>query len=307
MERISTPTQMELNHLLSGTGVALVTPMDVEGGVDYQALGRLIEHNITHGVNYLVVLGTTAESVTLNPEEKSLIASFVRQQVAGRIPLVLGHGGNDTAALVAGFEHMDLTGYSALLSVTPYYNRPSQKGLEAHYLALAAASPLPILLYNVPSRTGCNLENETIWALLAQSSKFIGVKEASADFDKTLDLLAQRPEGFLVISGDDGTASEAILAGADGVISVIGQALTAPFVALIHASSSGDRQKTQTLMGDLSDLIDLIFEEGNPTGIKALLSILGICRSNVRLPLIPASTGLESKLRLSLLKRENFV
>lgn len=298
---------MELNHLLSGTGVALVTPMDVEGGVDYQALGRLIEHNITHGVNYLVVLGTTAESVTLNPEEKSLIASFVRQQVAGRIPLVLGHGGNDTAALVAGFEHMDLTGYSALLSVTPYYNRPSQKGLEAHYLALAAASPLPILLYNVPSRTGCNLENETIWALLAQSSKFIGVKEASANFDKTLDLLAQRPEGFLVISGDDGTASEAILAGADGVISVIGQALTAPFVALIHASSSGDRQKTQTLMGDLSDLIDLIFEEGNPTGIKALLSILGICRSNVRLPLIPASTGLESKLRLSLLKRENFV
>ena len=298
---------MELNHLLSGTGVALVTPMDVEGGVDYQALGRLIEHNITHGVNYLVVLGTTAESVTLNPEEKSLIASFVRQQVAGRIPLVLGHGGNDTAALVAGFEHMDLSGYSALLSVTPYYNRPSQKGLEAHYLALAAASPLPILLYNVPSRTGCNLENETIWALLAQSSKFIGVKEASADFDKTLDLLAQRPEGFLVISGDDGTASEAILAGADGVISVIGQALTAPFVALIHASSSGDRQKTQTLMGDLSDLIDLIFEEGNPTGIKALLSILGICRSNVRLPLIPASTGLESKLRLSLLKRENFV
>lgn len=298
---------MELNHLLSGTGVALVTPMDVEGGVDYQALGRLIEHNITHGVNYLVVLGTTAESVTLNPEEKSLIASFVRQQVAGRIPLVLGHGGNDTAALVAGFEQMDLTGYSALLSVTPYYNRPSQKGLEAHYLALAAASPLPILLYNVPSRTGCNLENETIWALLAQSSKFIGVKEASADFDKTLDLLAQRPEGFLVISGDDGTASEAILAGADGVISVIGQALTAPFVALIHASSIGDRQKTQTLMGDLSELIDLIFEEGNPTGIKALLSILGICRSNVRLPLIPASTGLESKLRLSLLKRENFV
>lgn len=298
---------MELNHLLSGTGVALVTPMDVEGGVDYQALGRLIEHNITHGVNYLVVLGTTAESVTLNPEEKSLIASFVRQQVAGRIPLVLGHGGNDTAALVAGFEQMDLTGYSALLSVTPYYNRPSQKGLEAHYLALAAASPLPILLYNVPSRTGCNLENETIWALLAQSSKFIGVKEASADFDKTLDLLAQRPDGFLVISGDDGTASEAILAGADGVISVIGQALTAPFVALIHASSSGDRQKTQTLMGDLSDLIDLIFEEGNPTGIKALLSILGICRSNVRLPLVPASTGLESKLRLSLLKREYFV
>ena len=298
---------MELNHLLSGTGVALVTPMDVEGGVDYQALGRLIEHNITHGVNYLVVLGTTAESVTLNPEEKSLIASFVHQQVAGRIPLVLGHGGNDTAALVAGFEQMDLSVYSALLSVTPYYNRPSQKGLEAHYLALAAASPLPILLYNVPSRTGCNLENETIWALLAQSSKFIGVKEASADFDKTLDLLAQRPEGFLVISGDDGTASEAILAGADGVISVIGQALTAPFVALIHASSSGDRQKTQTLMGDLSDLIDLIFEEGSPTGIKALLSILGICRSNVRLPLIPASTGLESKLRLSLLKRENFV
>ena len=298
---------MELNRLLSGTGVALVTPMDVQGGVDYQALGRLIEHNIAHGVNYLVVLGTTAESVTLNPEEKSLIASFVRQQVAGRIPLVLGHGGNDTAALVAGFEHTDLTGYSALLSVTPYYNRPSQKGLEAHYLALAAASPLPILLYNVPTRTGCNLENETIWALLAQSSKFIGVKEASADFDKTLDLLAQRPDGFLVISGDDGTASEAILAGADGVISVIGQALTAPFVALIHASSSGDRQKTQTLMGELSDLIDLIFEEGNPTGIKALLSILGICRSNVRLPLIPASTGLESKLRLSLLKRENFV
>jgi 4-hydroxy-tetrahydrodipicolinate synthase len=298
---------MELNRLLSGTGVALVTPMDVQGGVDYQALGRLIEHNIAHGVNYLVVLGTTAESVTLNPEEKSLIASFVRQQVAGRIPLVLGHGCNDTAALVAGFEYMDLTGYSALLSVTPYYNRPSQKGLEAHYLALAAASPLPILLYNVPTRTGCNLENETIWALLAQSSKFIGVKEASADFDKTLDLLAQRPDGFLVISGDDGTASEAILAGADGVISVIGQALTAPFVALIHASSSGDRKKTQTLMGELSDLIDLIFEEGNPTGIKALLSILGICRSNVRLPLIPASTGLESKLRLSLLKRENFV
>ena len=288
---------MEVKQLLAGTGVALVTPMDARGVVDYEALGRLIDHNITNGVNYLVVLGTTAESVVLSHVEKNSIIHFVREHVAGRVPLVLGYGGNNTAALVEGFAQIDVTGYTAILSVTPYYNRPSQKGLEAHYLALASASPLPILLYNVPSRTGCNLENETVWSLLSQSSKFIGIKEASADFDKTLDLLAHRPSDFLVISGDDATAAEAVLAGAEGVISVIGQATTNLYTQMIQQAQQGDRPGVQVLMNDLEKLIELIFVEGNPTGIKSLLSILGICGPQVRLPLVAASPGLEDQLR----------
>ncbi|MGA0074617.1 MAG: 4-hydroxy-tetrahydrodipicolinate synthase [Flavobacteriaceae bacterium] len=291
---------MELNQLLSGTGVALVTPMDANGVVDYKSLGRLIDHNITNGVNYLVVLGTTAESVVLSHEEKCSIIDYVRQYVSGRVPLVLGHGGNNTAALVEGLRQLDLTGYTALLSVTPYYNRPSQKGLEAHYLALASASPLPILLYNVPSRTGCNLENETVWSLLRQSTRFIGIKEASADFDKTLDLLAHRPDNFLVISGDDATAGAAVLAGADGVISVIGQATTAALVQMIHRAQQGDREGVQVLMNELEKLIELIFMEGNPTGIKSLLSLMGICGPQVRLPLVSASQELEDQLRQAL-------
>lgn len=300
MAPIRTPYKMELKQLLSGTGVALITPMDARGVVDYEALGRLIDHNITNGVNYLVVLGTTAESVVLSHEEKNSIIDYVRKYVSGRVPLVLGHGGNNTAALVEGISQLDVTGYTALLSVTPYYNRPSQKGLEAHYLALASASPLPILLYNVPSRTGCNLENETVWSLIRQSSKFIGIKEASADFDKTLDLLAHRPSDFLVISGDDATAAEAVLAGAEGVISVIGQATTGLFTQMIQQAQQGDRPGVQVLMNDLEKLIELIFVEGNPTGIKSLLSILGICGPHVRLPLVAASPGLEDQLKQAL-------
>lgn len=291
---------MEIKNHLSGTGVALVTPFNQDGSIDFDGLSRLIKYVTTGGVDYLVVLGTTAESATLNNEEQHQILRFVAEENAGILPLVAGIGGNDTRRVAEEMQSKDLTGYDAILSVTPYYNRPSQEGLYQHFSYLAQRAPLPLILYNVPSRTGTNMLPSTVGRLAREFSMVIGVKEACGDMVQIQSLLEQVPAGFKVISGDDVTALETVKAGGVGVISVLGQALPEAFSSMIRSGQSFPSAKSEELQAQLIDLVGLIFKEGNPTGIKALLELLGICERQVRLPLVPASATLISQLELAL-------
>lgn len=285
---------------LRGTGVALVTPFTVNGAVDTQTLSDLVHSNIASGVDYLVVLGTTAETVTLSAYEKQLVIDTVMMANQGSVPLVLGLGGNNTAALVDELGRGNFEGFDAILSVTPYYNRPSQAGLVAHYKALSKASPLPLILYNVPSRTGCDMVIETILELANSCSNIIGIKEATGDLHKIAELIELRPEGFLVISGDDATALDTVLLGGDGVISVLGQAVPKEFSSMIHAGLHKNKRDSEAINEQLASLTHLIFKEGNPTGIKALNELLGYGISEVRLPLVKATPDLVSELKLAL-------
>lgn len=287
---------MAVELSLKGTGVALVTPFHEDGGVDYQGLSNLVSHVTTGGVSYLVVLGTTAESATLSHEEQEDIKQFVVSENAGRLPLVLGFGGNDTLRLVKGLQNQNFSGYDAILSVTPYYNRPTQEGLYRHYAMLAEHSPLPLILYNVPSRTGVNMLPETVAKLAQSHSNIIGIKEAVGDMQQVKRLLDLVPDSFLVISGDDATAGETVASGGAGVISVLGQAVPGPMTELVRLALSGERSQSQQVHARLRDLMDLIFREGNPAGIKAMLELLGICGKQVRLPLVQASDVLAMQL-----------
>ena len=280
---------------LHGLGVALVTPMDKIGEVDYTALGRLVLAHIEAGTDYLVVLGTTAETPTLSFAEKQKIVSHVVDVSQGRIPLVLGLGGNNTQALLEEFDHWDFSNFEAILSVTPFYNRPSQKGLIAHYTALADRSPKPVLLYNVPARTGVNMLPETVVAL-ASHDNIVGIKEATSSTAQILDLIASVPEGFLVISGDDHLAPFLMHQGGVGCISVIGNAYPKPFQELLALSQTDPNFEQSPLYQSFQPSIDLIFKEGNPTGIKALLEIFGYLTPYLRLPLVEASTELKEQL-----------
>lgn len=279
-----------------GTGVALVTPFRDDLSVDYDGLTAVIEHSIAGGVDYLVMLGTTAESATLSMEEKAQVVSHIKTVVNKRKPLVLGLGGNNTTSIVAELKTLDIAGIDAILSVSPYYNRPTQEGIYRHYAAIAEASPLPIIMYNVPSRTGSNMEAETTLRLAHDFDNIIAVKEAAGDMTQALRLLKNRPKDFLVISGDDMLALSMISAGGDGVISVIGQGVVAPFCAMIRFGLEGAFAKAYPLHFDLMPIIDLIFEEGNPAGIKAVLAAKGIGTDAVRLPLVKASADLNQKI-----------
>ncbi len=280
-----------------GTGVALVTPFNEDLSIDFDGLTRLIEYNIDHGVDYLVALGTTAESATLSEEEKKQIKRHIVSVTNGRVPLVLGLGGNHTAAIVAALKtEGTLDGFDALLSVSPYYNRPTQEGIYAHYKAISEASPLPIIMYNVPLRTGSNMEVATSLRLGKDFENIIGIKEAAGSMTQALRLLKDRPEGFLVISGDDMLALPMVSAGGDGVISVIGQGIVQPFSEMIRNGVAGAFAKAYTAHYKIMPGIDLIFEEGNPAGIKSMLSHLNICEAHVRLPLVKASEGLHQKI-----------
>lgn len=279
-----------------GIGVALITPFGRDGQMDEAALSKLIEHNIKGGVDYLVVLGTTAETATLTEAEKKKMKQLVIDQTRGRVPLVLGVGGNNTVALQETLRQPETQKFQAVLSVSPYYNKPSQNGIVAHFEALAAASPLPLILYNVPSRTGSNMTAATTLTLAHKSSKFIGIKEASGDLVQAMHILRQRPEGFLVISGDDITAFPLIGCGGDGVISVIGQALPSVFSTLIRAALNAENDKAKKIQYELIPLMEAIFKEGNPTGIKALLNHLGLSQTTVRLPLVEASEALQNEI-----------
>lgn len=281
---------------LRGTGVALVTPFDAKGNIDVPSLSNLVDFVIDGGVDYLVVLGTTAESAVLSSIEKELVKTTIRNSNKGRLPLVLGVGGNHTMAVVEELETGNLEGFSAILSVAPYYNRPSQEGIYAHFKAIAEASPLPVVVYNVPSRTGCNMSVETTLKLAYDFDNIIGIKEASGDLNQVTRILKDKPEDFLVISGDDMLTLPICLAGGAGVISVIGQGLPSQFSKMVAMGIKGDAKNSYALFNKLIPVIDLAFEEGNPAGIKAILEHYKICKSVVRLPLISATKTLKRKI-----------
>lgn len=281
---------------LTGTGVALVTPFKANGKPDEQALERLVNYQVDNGIDYLVVLGTTAETATLSKEEKERVKEIVIRANAGRLPLVIGIGGNNTADVVRELRSHDLSAFTAVLSVSPYYNKPTQEGIYRHFEAVSNASPLPIILYNVPPRTGSNMTAETTLRLARDFENIVAVKEASGDFDQALVLLRDKPDDFLIISGEDKLALSLVLAGGAGVISVIGQGLPKGFSEMIRLGLNGESKAAFRLFFSLMESIDLIFEEGNPAGIKCLLDLLEITSSEVRLPLMPATDQLRQKL-----------
>lgn len=283
---------------LQGTGVALVTPFKEDKTIDVPALERLVHSQVENGVDYLVVLGTTAETPTLSTEEKELVKKTVKQANNGRLPMVLGVGGNNTQTIVEQVREVSPKDYIAILSVTPYYNKPSQEGLYQHYKAVAEATELPILLYNVPSRTGVNMDYRTTLRLAKEVPNIIGIKEASGNIVQIMHLLRGRRENFLVISGDDATALPTVLLGGDGTISVLGQAFPERYSQMIRQGLEGNYKEANTIQYQLLEAMELIFKEGNPVGIKALLSLLGVINKlEVRLPLVNATEGLQKELK----------
>lgn len=282
---------------LHGTGVALVTPFTPDThAVDYPALRRLLDFVIDGGVEYLVINGTTAESPTISTDEKVEILRVVREHTAGRVPLVYGIGGNDTAATEALLHFTDLTGVSAILSASPYYNKPSQRGIIAHYERLADASPLPIILYNVPGRTASNLTAATTLHL-AQHPNIIGIKEASGNLEQCIAIAAGKPADFLLISGDDMMTTSLISFGAVGIISVLANAFPRRFSDMTRAALAGDFTKASQLLFGFTDLNPLMYEESNPVGVKAALAAQSICSGAVRLPLLEASESLMERVK----------
>ena len=283
---------------LQGTGVALVTPFKEDKTIDVPALERLVHSQVENGVDYLVVLGTTAETPTLSTEEKELVKKTVKQANNGRLPMVLGVGGNNTQTIVEQVREVSPKDYIAILSVTPYYNKPSQEGLYQHYKAVAEATELPILLYNVPSRTGVNMDYRTTLRLAKEVPNIIGVKEASGNIVQIMHLLRGRKENFLVISGDDATALPTVLLGGDGTISVLGQAFPERYSQMIRQGLEGNYKEANTIQYQLLEAMELIFKEGNPVGIKALLSLLGVINTlEVRLPLVNDTEVLQKELK----------
>lgn len=279
-----------------GIGVALVTPFSNDGQVDYVALDKLAQFNIQNGIDYLVVLGTTAETSTLTASEKKKVIQTVIGSNQGRVPLVLGLGGNNTAELIEQMKAPEVLQFDAVLSVSPYYNKPTQDGIYTHYKALSEASPVPVILYNVPGRTGSNVLPQTVLRLARDCENIIGIKEASGDVVQGMRILKEKPADFLVISGDDMTALPLILAGGSGVISVIGQGIPSVFSKLVHAGLADDLATANRLQHQCMPIVDMIFQEGNPAGIKSLLSQLGIGTPAVRLPLVAASGSLSSHI-----------
>ena len=284
-----------MNKLI-GTGVALITPFKSDLSIDHQALTSIVDFNISNGVNYLVISGTTGESVTVTAEEKRAISQTVIAANKGRVPLVIGIGGSNTTAVVAELKSTDLSEFAAILSVAPYYSKPTQEGFYQHFKAIAEATDTPIILYNVPGRTAKNIEASTILRLATDFETIVAVKEAGNNMDQYLDLIRNKPTDFLVISGDDDLVLGVTLAGGSGVISVIGQAFPKEFSKMIKLGLEGNEDVSRALEARLMPVINLIFEENNPAGIKAVLKHMGYCRDLVRLPLVPATSFLQSKI-----------
>ena len=291
-----------MENTFRGVGVALITPFTKELEIDFAALERLIEYDIEGGVSYFVALGTTAESATMTPEEKQAVLSFVVEKVRGRVPLMVGIGGNNTLAVAEEMSRLDLTGADAILSVVPYYNKPNQQGIYEHYKYLAQRAPLPLVLYNVPGRTGVNMSAETTLRLAHEFPNIIAVKEASGNMGQAGYILRERPENFRVISGDDNTALPLIALGGDGVISVSANAFPQAVSNLIGGALSGDYATARIYQYRLMEATDLLFAEGNPAGVKAALAIKGIVQNYLRLPLVPATQGLYDRLAANMEK-----
>ena len=282
---------------LIGTGVALVTPFQKEGAVDTEALTRIVNFQIENGIEYLVVLGTTAESATLTAEEKELVIQTVIQANQGRLPLVLGVGGNHTAQVVHELKTRDLSAFTAILSVSPYYNKPTQEGIYQHFKAIAEASPIPIILYNVPGRTSSNMLPATVIRLAQEFSNIVAIKEAAGDIVQAMQLLQYKPAHFHVISGDDMITLPMVLAGGSGVISVIGEGFPKAFSDMVRLGLNRKVDEAYAIHYQLADAINMIFEQGNPAGIKEVFMHLGLSENTVRLPLVNVSSDLSQRLK----------
>lgn len=282
---------------LFGTGVALVTPFNQDGSVDYNGLENLVNYSIDGGVEYLVLLGTTAESATLTKEEKKEVVATIKKVNNGRVPMVLGIGGNNTAEVLKEYATTDLSDYTAVLTVSPYYNKPSQEGIYQHYKAIASATDANIILYNVPGRTGSNIAPETTIRLANEFKNIIAIKEASPDFLQSTNIIRMNTrEDFIVLSGDDEFAVPMTLAGGKGVISVMGQGLPTVFTGMIREALNKNVDAAYQAHYNLVEITRAIFEEGNPVGIKAVLAHKGICQPYTRLPLVPATENLTKKI-----------
>ncbi|MCL4167187.1 UNVERIFIED_CONTAM: hypothetical protein GTU68_028538 [Idotea baltica] len=285
-----------MNKKFVGTGVALITPFNKDKSIDHKSLTNIVEYNINNGIDYLVISGTTGESVTVTAAEKKEIINTISKANKGRLPLVLGIGGNHTAEVVEEIKTTDFSEIDAILSVSPYYSKPTQEGLYQHFKAVSEACPLPIILYNVPGRTSKNMSTETTLRLANDFENIIAVKEAGNNVHQYLQLLKNKPEDFLVISGDDDLALGIVLAGGAGVISVLGQALPKDFTTMINLGLKGDAKSSYALHFKLMDLTSLIFSENNPAGIKTVFETLKMCNATVRLPLVEATNSLKQKI-----------
>lgn len=287
---------------LIGTGVALVTPFKKDFSVDVEALKRIVNYQIDNGIDYLVILGTTAENTTLNSEEKNLVIQTVIDVNEGRLPLVLGVGGNNTYEIVTELKTRDLSKIVAILSVSPYYNRPTQEGIYQHFKAIAEASPIPVILYNVPGRTSSNMLPSTVIRLAQDFSNIVAIKEASGDIVQAMKLIQYKPKDFLVISGDDMCTLPIVLAGGSGVISVIGEGFPKQTSSMVRLALERKVDEAYQLHYLLSEGIDMIFEQGNPAGIKEVIKILGLAENTVRLPLVNVDADLACRMQLMIKK-----
>ena len=280
-----------------GTGIAIVTPFRKDDSVDFNSLANLIEHLVGNNVDYLVVLGTTGETPTLSGDEKEAITNFVVEAVNKRIPVVVGIGGYNTQEVINNIKRTDFNGIDAILSVAPYYNKPNQKGLYSHYQAITSLSPVPVIIYNVPGRTGCNITSETTLRLAHDfNSQLIGIKEASGNFAQIMQIIRDKPDNFLVISGDDAITLPLISIGASGVISVVGNAFPKSFSDMVRFALAKKYEEARTIHYQLLEIIENLFIEGSPAGIKAALNILGFTQNHVRLPLTTVSKSTYNKL-----------
>ncbi len=285
-----------MNSKFLGTGVALITPFKSDLSIDHDALTNIVNFNIDNGTDYLVICGTTAESVTITKQEKKDVIETIIKANNGKLPLVLGIGGNNTMEVIEEIKTTNFSGIDAILSVSPYYTKPTQEGIYQHFKAISQASPIPVILYNVPGRTSKNMEPETTLRLANDFQNIIGIKEACNNVAQYLKLLKDKPEDFLIISGDDDLALGVVLAGGAGVISVIGQAFPKDFSNMIRLGLKGEAKEAYKLHFKLMDVIGYIFEENNPSGIKVVFEALNLSRDTVRLPLVPASNQLKAKI-----------
>ena len=280
-----------------GTGVAIVTPFKNDSSIDFAALGRVVDHVIAGGVNYIVIMGTTGESVTITKDEKQAIISYVTEVTDGRVPLVVGIGGNNTQEVINCIRQTNFTGIDAILSVAPYYNKPTQRGMFQHFKAIATSSPVPVILYNVPGRTCSNISSETCLSLASECENIIGIKEASGDMAQMMRIIKGKSDNFLVISGDDMMTIPVIALGGAGVISVLANAFPAATSELVANSLKSNFKAAREIQLRYLEMVDLLFVEGNPAGVKAMLTIMGLCQNNLRLPLVPVTRTIYSRIQ----------
>jgi 4-hydroxy-tetrahydrodipicolinate synthase len=282
---------------LKGTGVAIVTPFKNDSSIDFSAMGRVVNHVIKGGINYIVALGTTGESVTLTRDEKKALVSYIIEVIDNKVPLVVGVGGNNTQEIVNQVRNIDLSGVDAILSVAPYYNKPNQRGLFQHFKAIATWSPVPVIIYNVPGRTGSNIAADTCLQLAHECENIVAVKEASGNMEQIMKIIKEKPENFSVISGDDMMTLPIIAAGGTGVISVLANAFPAQWSDMVNNCLKSNFKTAREIQFLFLEMLELLFIDGSPSGVKAMLNIMNLCQNNLRLPLVPVSRAIYSRIQ----------